>query len=59
MSRQTRLFVQESAILNFFNSLSSTAMDDFGNTVEREENAWLRDLFLAMRDDSRKAIAGN
>jgi hypothetical protein len=57
--RQTRLFVQESAILNWMNGLTSTAMDDFGNAVEREENAWLHELFVALRDDGRAAITGN
>jgi hypothetical protein len=56
--RQTRLFVQESAILNFLNSLSSTAMDDFGGQVEKEEGAWLRELFAAMREDVREVLAG-
>ena len=54
--RQARLFVQESAILNFVNSLSSTAMDDLNTAVEREQNAWLRELFLGMRDDARAAL---
>jgi hypothetical protein len=51
--RQSRLAVQESAILKFVNSLSNTAMDDFGARVEKEENQWLRDVFLALRDDAR------
>jgi hypothetical protein len=51
--RQSRLFVQESAVLRFLNSLSSAAMDDFQSKVEREENAWLRELFVALRDDAR------
>ena len=55
--RQSRLAVQESAILKFINSLTSTAMDDFGTRVEHEENAWLREVFLAMREDTRLAIA--
>jgi hypothetical protein len=54
--RQSRLTVQESTILNFLNSLGNTAMDDFGEQVEREENTWLRELFLALRDDVRGAI---
>jgi hypothetical protein len=54
--RHARLPVQESAILNFLNSLGGTAMDDFGGPVQREENAWLRELFTAMRDDARAAI---
>lgn len=54
--RQSRLFVQESAILNFLNSLSSTAMDDLNLSVEREQNAWLRELFVGMRDDARAVV---
>ncbi len=54
--RQSHLTVQESGILNFLNSLGNTAMDDFDGAVEREENAWLRELFLALRDDARAAI---
>jgi hypothetical protein len=56
LSRQMRLFVQESGILNFINSLGNTAMDEFGGQVEKEENAWLHDLFVAMREDARNAI---
>ena len=54
--RQARLGVQESAILRFLNSLTSTAMDDFGVRVERDQNLWLRELFSAMRDDMRAAL---
>jgi hypothetical protein len=54
--RHSRLPVQESAILNFLNSLSGTAMDDFGGPVQHDENAWLHDLFIALRDDARAAI---
>lgn len=53
--RQARLFVQESAILNFLNSLSSAAMTDRNVTVEREQNAWMREVFQAMREDARAA----
>lgn len=56
--RQSRLAVQESGVLNFLNSLGGTAMDDFGGPVQREENAWLRELFVAMRDDARAVIPG-
>ena len=55
--RHSRLSVQESAILNFLNSLSGTAMDDFGGPVQREEYAWLRELFVALRDDARAALS--
>ena len=54
--RHARLPVQESAILNFLNSLGGTAMDDFGGPVQREENAWLHELFVALREDARAAI---
>jgi hypothetical protein len=55
--RHSRLPVQESSILNFLNSLGGTAMDDFGGPVQREENAWLHDLFVALRDDARAALS--
>lgn len=54
--RHARLPVQESSILNFLNSLGGTAMDDFGGPVQREENAWLRALFTALRDDAHPAL---
>lgn len=54
--RQIRLFVQESAILRFLNSLSGTAFSEFEDRVDREENAWLRDVFAGMRADARAAI---
>ena len=56
--RHSRLSVQESGILNFLNSLGGTAMDDFGSAVQREENAWLHELFVALRDDARAALPG-
>ncbi|MEP6990380.1 MAG: hypothetical protein ABJA80_05560 [bacterium] len=49
--RQSRLATQESAILRFLNSLTSTAMDDFGTRVEHEENQWLHEVFTALRED--------
>lgn len=55
--RQARLNVHESAVLRFLNSLSNTAMDDFGARVELEEAQFLRSLFLAMRDDARGVLA--
>ena len=54
--RQSHLTVQESGILNFLNSLGNTAVSDFEGAVEREQNAWLREVFLALRDDARGAI---
>jgi hypothetical protein len=54
--RQIRLFVQESAILRFLNALSGTAFTEFADRVDEEQNAWLREVFGAMRDDARAAI---
>ena len=54
--RQSRLGVQESAILKFINSLTSTAMDDFGARVEHEENQWLHEVLLGLRDDARGVL---
>lgn len=54
--RQIRLFVQESAILRFLNSLSGTAFSEFEDRVDQEENAWLREVFAGMRADARAAI---
>jgi hypothetical protein len=54
--RQVRLVVQESAILRFLNSLSGTAFSEFEDRVDREENAWLRELFAGLRGDARGAI---
>ncbi len=56
LARQARLNVHESAILRFLNSLSSTAMNDFGARVELEQGQWFRQLFLAMRDDARGVL---
>jgi hypothetical protein len=55
--REIRLFVQESAILRFLNSLSGAAFSEFADQVDAEQNAWLRAVFGAMRDDARAAIA--
>jgi hypothetical protein len=55
--RQVRLFVQESAILRFLNALSGTAFSDFEDRVDREQNAWLRTVFAAMREDAHAALA--
>ncbi len=54
--RQSRLAMQESAILRFVNSLTSTAMDDFGTRVEHEENQWLREVFTGLREDVHASL---
>jgi hypothetical protein len=55
--RQIRLYVQESAILRFLNALGGTAFTEFEDRVDRDENAWLRVVFAAMREDARAALA--
>ena len=54
--RQIRLYVQESAILRFLNALGGTAFTEFEDRVDRDENAWLRVVFAAMREDARAAL---
>jgi hypothetical protein len=49
--RSTELTVEESAILRFLNSLSGAMLDDFDPRTEREQNLFLREVFLAMRAD--------
>jgi hypothetical protein len=55
--REIRLFVKESAILRFLNALSGAAFSEFADKVDAEQNAWLREVFGAMREDARAAIA--
>jgi len=55
--REIRLFVQESAILRFLNALSGAAFSEFADQVDAEQNAWLREIFVAMREDARASIA--
>jgi hypothetical protein len=54
--REIRLFVKESAILRFLNALSGAAFSDFADKVDAEQNAWLREVFVGMREDARAAI---
>jgi hypothetical protein len=54
--RHARLTVQESPVLKFINSVTNTALDDFADHVEAEEGRWLREVFIALRDDSRGVI---
>jgi hypothetical protein len=53
LHRTLRLEVQESAILRFVARLGAIAMSDYSGDVEREEMAWLRELFTAILDDIR------
>ena len=56
LERRAHATVQESAILRFLNSLGSGAMSDLADRTEREEEAYLRELFAALLTDA-KAIA--
>lgn len=56
--RTLRLEVQESAILRFIARLGAIAMNDYSGEVEREEMAWLRELFTAMIADIRQETSG-
>jgi hypothetical protein len=53
--RTLRLEVQESAILRFVARLGAIAISDYAGEVEREEMAWLRELFTALLADVRAA----
>jgi len=51
--RSAELVVEESAILRFLNSLAGNVLDDFDPRTEREQHAYLREIFQAMRADVR------
>jgi hypothetical protein len=51
--RRAHATVQESGILRFLNSLGSGAMSDLADRTEREEEAFLRELFVALQADAR------
>jgi hypothetical protein len=55
--RTLRLEVQESAVLRFIARLGAIAMSDYSGDVEREEMAWLRELFTAMLADVAQGTA--
>lgn len=50
--RKLHLEVQESAILRFIGRLSSIAVSDFAGKVEKEELAWLREVFGGLVADT-------
>jgi hypothetical protein len=54
LTRRLHLEVQESFILRFIGRLGAIAVGDFTGDVEREENAWLRELFEAVVADIRE-----
>jgi len=52
--RRLHLEVRESAILRFISRLSSAAYGDFQGKVEREQLAWLKEVFDALAADTRR-----
>lgn len=57
--RSAELVVEESAILRFLNSLAGTVLDDYDPRTERERDAFVREVFLAMRADVRQLTTDN
>ena len=51
LNRRVEAEVQESAILRFLARLGSIAISDYAGEAEREEMAWLRELFSALVAD--------
>jgi hypothetical protein len=51
LERRAHTTVQESAILRFLNSLGSGAMSDLADKTEREEEQYLREVFIALVTD--------
>jgi hypothetical protein len=49
--RQTRLVVNESAIMRWLGGLGNAAFGSLSGRVEREQNLFLYELFAALRDD--------
>jgi hypothetical protein len=53
LHRRMHLEVQESTILRFIGRLGSIAVSDYAGRAEREQNAWLREVFSALVADIR------
>jgi hypothetical protein len=51
LHRRMHLEVQESTILRFIGRLGSIAVSDYAGRAEREQNAWLREVFNALVSD--------
>ena len=51
LNRRVEVEVQESAILRFLARLGAVAISDYAGDAEREEMAWLRELFSALVAD--------
>ena len=53
LNRRVQVAVQESAILRFIGRLGAIAVSDYAGAVEREEMAWLHEVFTALVADIR------
>ena len=51
LNRRMHLEVQESTILRFIGKLGATAIADYQGNAEREQLAWLREVFAALGAD--------
>ena len=51
VGRDFRIAVEESAIVRFLNRISSSAMRDVTDDVERERDAFIAEMLVALRDD--------
>lgn len=51
LGRRVAMTVQESAILRFIGRLGAIAVSDYAGKVEREEMAWLNEVFTALLAD--------
>jgi hypothetical protein len=58
LHRRMHLEVQESTILRVIGKLGSIAASDYAGRVEREQNAWLREVFSALVADVRNLGSG-
>jgi len=53
LHRRLHLEVQESTVLRFIGKLGTVAVSDFTGKAEREQYAWLSDLFSALVEDAK------
>jgi hypothetical protein len=53
LQRRLHLEVQESLILRFIGRLGAIAVSEYAGTAEREQNAWLAEVFSALVADAR------
>jgi hypothetical protein len=53
LHRRMHLEVQESTVLRFIGRLGAIAVSDYAGLAEREQNAWMREVFAALVTDVR------